>query len=274
MRRFAPTVWLAFGLFALLLAPVNVVTPPLAGGARLSFILPAAAATPTACPSAMPLGPYPNVTPPPGTPASPPPGTTYTGNPAAEAAAGQTAAEAMGLYSPGPQQQVGGCSGPPVQCASAGGGSGRQQVPLLECLWQTANAFRGTSTAWPGTACNDGSPDDHLGNCACAAAVQRIIYLATGAMIGSYAVDSFDMAFALGEYGAISVPPGAAHRGAIVIFSATSSVGGGTHIGFCAVDGCAETWSNSSSMSVFGYQTLPLYFLDPNVRVYEPSHIP
>ena len=156
-------------------------------------------------------------------------------------------------------------------------------ITLLNRLWNSANQYRGTSTDWPGT--------DH-GRTSCAQAAKHVVYNATGTKFGSltYLDDwaNVDKWWHLarsggGSYGGKLIAPQKAfeaHRGAIVIWDVTSSKTKG-HIGFCAVDGCRVTWSNSSKRAVFAptaNDVAGLYFFgeydDNTTEIWEPSHIP
>lgn len=143
---------------------------------------------------------------------------------------------------------------------------------LLERIWAAASSFRGQSTAWPGTSCS-GHGD---GWCACAAAVQHVVYLATGKTIGDYAVDDWrNLAFS-GVYGGRIVPASLAHRGAIIIWPASElNEGTNAHIGICAVDGCSVTWSNSSSKQAFAPYDASISFNGDFATwlIWEPSNI-
>ena len=143
-------------------------------------------------------------------------------------------------------------------------------------LYNAANAFRGTDTAWQGTG---------GGGRACAAAVQKIVYRATNSMIGSWNVDDW-WALAInspGKYGGHFLLPSESHlarQGDIVIWDVLSSTWKG-HIGFCATDGCSKTWSNSSSLHTFAptqNDRAGLYFFgefdSSSTVIWEPSHIP
>lgn len=143
---------------------------------------------------------------------------------------------------------------------------------LLERIWAAASSYRGQSTAIPGTSCS-GHGD---GWCACAAAVQHVVYLATGKTIGDYAVDDWrNLAFS-GQYGGGIVPAALAHRGAIIIWPSSSlNEGNNAHIGICATDQCTVTWSNSSSQAKFAPYDASISFNGAfsSWLIWEPSNI-
>lgn len=175
---------------------------------------------------------------------------------AAMQAEGAAEAARQGLSTPIPAPTGSPCAAPPVN------GS------LLERIWSAAVAFRGTSTAWPGTACpGESQPPSHPGDCACAAAMERVVYNATSVTIGSYSVDGFVADMQSGKYGGGPVPIGMSHRGAIIIWP--------SHIGVCYVDGCSQTLSNSSSQSRFAPYIGPeIWMGESPMYVWEPQHIP
>lgn len=137
---------------------------------------------------------------------------------------------------------------------------------LLQKLWTAAAAFRGTDTCWAGTDC---------GQEACAASVQAIVRNATGVTISDYSVDDWRRLAMSSPYGGSIVTPDHASAGAIIIWpDQVDPVLG--HMGFCANDGCTQTWSNSSSKHTFAPRTWGLYFdgTYSNYLIWEPAHIP
>jgi len=156
-------------------------------------------------------------------------------------------------------------------CASAGG--------LLQAIYAAALNFRFQSTAWSNTECGDGG-NDHLGNCACAAAVQRVIFNATGVVTGSYSVETW-LAYAQNgsPYGGAIVPDQLAVPGDIIFWWNTPGFvpNNVDHIGICASDQCTQTLSNSSSASEFApfvgnIDNTGAEF--PYHLIWEPAHIP
>jgi hypothetical protein len=177
-----------------------------------------------------------------------------TANPqvqASDAASGQAALKAGNYAAPS------GCPNGSPEAATPN---------LLEQLYQAANNFRGTDTCWALTNC---------GQDACAAAVQRIVQIVTNTVIGSYSVDDWRNLALSGAYGGKIVPAAQARRGAIIIWPQQQDPVLG-HMGFCATDGCTQTWSNSSSTHKFAPQTWGLYFdgTYTTYLIWEPSHIP
>ena len=107
------------------------------------------------------------------------------------------------------------------------------------------NGFIGTSTAWPNTEC-DGlpvAPPDHLGNCACAAAVTQILQTAGYAGVGSYTVPDLETQLLAAGWQIVS--PAQAVCGDVVVSK------GQEHVGICSQMQCANIESNSSSRSAF-----------------------
>lgn|GEM_PF-7035037 len=197
---------------------------------------------------------YASVTPPPYIPTAPPGAWSDPSGAADATAQGTILAQQQGLLNPQPWSSAPPCAPPPLT------------GDLLHRIWLAANAFRFQSTAWPGTQCQDPVPPDHLGNCACAAAIQRVVFNATGAMIGSYSVDDWILAMLSGRYGGGPVSQVMAHAGAIIIWK--------KHIGVCS-DGCTETLSNSSSKSRFApYIGGSIWEGEAPAYIWEPQHIP
>lgn len=185
---------------------------------------------------------------------------------------------------PGLTQSVSQPTPGPISTASAAPCSGG----LPPQLYQAALSFAGTSTAWAGTQCNDGtlvsSPEpsvpgtDWYGNCACAASVQRIFQMATGQTIGTWSVDSWYGFATSNAYGGTIIPDAIAVPGDVIIWYSSPSYAASSeaHIGFCASVGCDVTMSNSSSKAEFAPS-------DSNINlggyynyhiIWDPQHVP
>lgn len=154
------------------------------------------------------------------------------------------AGRAIPGQSPAPRGSVDPCAAPrgsPPPGAPVGGDS------MAARIYAAAMLLLGKSTAWKGTQCDSFANGDHLGNCACAAAVTWILKQAGYSGAGSYNVDTL-MADLLAHGGSVVRPPAQPMAGDIVI-------AGGEHVGICTQAGCTSIISNSSSHSTFSWQS-------------------
>jgi hypothetical protein len=144
---------------------------------------------------------------------------------------------------------------------------------LVQCVFESASAFRNQNTKWRGTEC-PGQSSAYWGHCACAAAVSVVILNATLKDLGFINVDQFEDVAKVGKYGGGFVPDAKARPGDVILwYSADRGEG---HVGICATTGCTRTWSNSSSHGTFAPVDHSISFDNfyPIHEIWEPRHLP
>lgn len=201
---------------------------------------------------------------------TPPPGDPGLSGIAVQDAIAQGEAEAQKR-----QKTRGGASPSPSPGASANPCPTPFQGELLARLFSAASSYIGHNTKFPGTNC-PGHPNTYewWGHCACAKSVSEIIKNATGYDFDYYSVDQYFAAAQSGKYGGGLVPDTDAVPGSIIMWYSNDH--SEAHIGFCAVKGCSETLSNSSTQGVFAPEmhdiSLDGYY--PLHYIWNPTHIP
>lgn len=146
---------------------------------------------------------------------------------------------------------------------------------LVECFYKSALAFRKHSTKWRGTQCPPHTSSyRNWGHCACAAAVSVVIMNATRSNLGIINVDVYNTLARSNKLGGGFVSDQHARQGDVILWYSNDY--SEAHIGFCATNGCTQTWSNSSSRGVFApvVHTIDLDGYYPQHFIWQPEHLP